>query len=134
MLVPSVRRLVILSIAALSLLAGCGGTPPPAPLAGPGCIGRFDPGTDYFPVRTQFDHATNVTLTYERSYRVLTVKQPFPGGAPESYVLLQCGAPKPRAAAGAGLGTGDRDPGPQPVLRLHHPAADASPTSVPSTS
>jgi len=94
--VPSVGRLAVVVVAALVVLAGCGGAPPVAAPAAAGCITTFDPQTDYFPVKAQFEHATNVTLTYERSYRVLTVKQPFPGGAPESYVLLQCGAPRPQ--------------------------------------
>ena len=92
----SVRRVAATAAVAVVVFAGCGAAPPaPAPPA-PGCITAFDPQTDYFPVKAQFEHATNLTLTYERSYRVLTVTQPFPGGAPESYVLLQCGAPRPQ--------------------------------------
>jgi iron complex transport system substrate-binding protein len=72
----------------------------PAPTAPPAeqradCITGFDPARDYFPVKAEFAHATNVSLRYERSYQVLTIKQPYPGGAPESYVLLRCGAPMP---------------------------------------
>ncbi|MGI5128748.1 ABC transporter substrate-binding protein [Pseudonocardia sp. CA-107938] len=88
-------RLAVSCAAALLALAGCAAAPPVAPPA-PGCVTAFDPQTDYFPVKAQFEHATAVTLDYERSYRVLTVKQPYPGGAPESYVLLQCGAPRPQ--------------------------------------
>jgi iron complex transport system substrate-binding protein len=102
---PPVLRLRALAtcvLGALLLVAGCAApaadapapTHAPAP-AGPGCITDFDPGTDYFPVKTELTYATNVALSYERSYRVLTVQQPFPGGAPASYVLLRCGAPEP---------------------------------------
>jgi iron complex transport system substrate-binding protein len=89
-----VRRLATVCAVVIVVLTGCGAAPP-APAAS-GCITAFDPQADYFPVKAQFEHATNVTLTYDRSYRVLTVKQPFPGGAPESYVLLPCGAPRPQ--------------------------------------
>ena len=67
----------------------------PAAPAGHGCITAFDAATDYFPVKVEPTHATNFSLTYHRSYAVLTVRQPYPGGAPESYVLLRCGAPAP---------------------------------------
>lgn len=61
-----------------------------------GCITKFDPNTDYFPVKQHLKYAKNFTISYHRSYQVLTVKQPTVGGKPESYVLVKCGAPKPR--------------------------------------
>lgn len=95
----NVRWAGLAAIVMLGVVA-CGTAAPPAPAAGgPGCIAGFDAATDYFPVKARFDHAKNVTLTYERSYQVLTIKQPYPGGAPESYVLLRCGAPKPQLPA-----------------------------------
>ncbi|WP_128977755.1 ABC transporter substrate-binding protein [Streptomyces roseicoloratus] len=63
---------------------------------GEGCIEDFDPAEDYFPVKSTVRHAENFTLRYEKSYQVLTVKEPFPKGKPESYVLVKCGAPKPK--------------------------------------
>ncbi|MEJ3655970.1 ABC transporter substrate-binding protein [Actinomycetes bacterium KLBMP 9759] len=85
-----------LAVAALLVLGACAGPPATAPATDrPGCITGFDPAADYFPVKAELAHARNVTLTYQRSYQVLTVRQPFPGGAPESYVLLRCGAPMP---------------------------------------
>ncbi|WP_282697237.1 ABC transporter substrate-binding protein [Streptomyces sp. CC208A] len=63
---------------------------------GEGCIKDFDPAEDYFPVKSTVKHAQNFTLRYEKSYQVLTVKEPFPKGKPESYVLVKCGAPKPK--------------------------------------
>ena len=100
MLVPSVRRLVILSIAALSLLTGCAAPPataPPTPATD--CITGFDPYLDDFPAKVHLDYARNVSVRYAPSYQVLTVAQPYPGGAPQSYVLLRCGAPPPRLPA-----------------------------------
>lgn len=88
------------ALAVVFVTAACAAPVPDAPAApGPGCITGFDPATDYFPVKAQLEHATNFTLTYERSYQVLTMNQPFPGGAPESYVLLRCGAPVPELPA-----------------------------------
>jgi iron complex transport system substrate-binding protein len=59
------------------------------------CITDFRPGTDYFPDKSTVLDATNFTLSYHKSYQVLTVKQPYPHGRPESYVLVRCGAPAP---------------------------------------
>ncbi|MBL7625895.1 ABC transporter substrate-binding protein [Frankia sp. CN6] len=60
-----------------------------------GCLTSFDPDTDYFPVKSTIEVATNVTITYHDSYQVVTVKEPYPDGKPESYVLVRCGAPTP---------------------------------------
>lgn len=59
------------------------------------CIDAFQPGVDYFPEKTTIVYAENFTVEYFDTYKVVTVLQPFPGGAPETYVLLQCGAPEP---------------------------------------
>jgi iron complex transport system substrate-binding protein len=65
-----------------------------------GCVTRFDPNADYFPDKQTLEYATNFTLSYHKSYEVLTVKQPYQGGAPETYVLVRCGAPKPALSGG----------------------------------
>jgi iron complex transport system substrate-binding protein len=81
------------------LLAGCGsGTPTVArPITDDrGCITSFDAGTDYFPDKSALRHAKNFSVRYEKSYQVLTVNEPTPGGKPESYVLVRCGAPDPQ--------------------------------------
>ncbi|WP_240134492.1 ABC transporter substrate-binding protein [Streptomyces sp. MUM 178J] len=92
------------SLLALSLaLTACGGDSAPpaadtkaAESGGDGCIADFDPAKDYFPVKSRVQHAKNFTLRYAKSYQVLTVKEPFPKGKPETYVLVRCGAPKPK--------------------------------------
>ncbi|MGW7298457.1 ABC transporter substrate-binding protein [Streptomyces sp. NPDC054829] len=101
----SVRRFplpmaaAVLTTALALTLTACGDPDAPAgakaqaPQAG--CVKDFDPGTDYFPVKSKVKHARNFTLRYEKSYQVLTVKEPYPKGRPESYVLVKCGAPKP---------------------------------------
>lgn len=60
-----------------------------------GCITDFDANTDYYPVKQTIQYARNFTLSYHKSYQVLTVEQPTAGGKPVSYVLVHCGAPKP---------------------------------------
>lgn len=103
------RGLVLLGALALTAttaLAGCGtdtttGAAPATPVSTPagtgadGCIRDFDPNTDYYPVKQTIEHADNFTLSYHKSYQVLTVEQPTVGGSPVSYVLVKCGAPKP---------------------------------------
>jgi hypothetical protein len=53
------------------------------------CITDFNPDTDYFRDKSKVADATNFTLSYHNSYQVLTVKQPYPNGRPESYVLVR---------------------------------------------
>lgn len=59
------------------------------------CITDFDPSVDYFPDKSEVLDAENFTLTYQNSFQVLTVEEPFPGADPETYVLVKCGAPAP---------------------------------------
>lgn len=104
------RQLLIL-LAALALpLTGCTPQPPaPSPssdaasaasptggaspqLGADGCVTSFDPAADYFPDKVTFSHATGITVEYHGSYKTVTVKEPVQGAAPETYVLVQCGA------------------------------------------
>jgi iron complex transport system substrate-binding protein len=75
--------------------AGCAAHPAAGARPDRDCITDFRPGTDYFPDKSTVVDATNFTLSYHDSYQVLTVKQPYPRGRPESYVLVRCGAPTP---------------------------------------
>ncbi|MFF9013561.1 ABC transporter substrate-binding protein [Streptomyces sp. NPDC014870] len=99
---PDRRRAAAAAFLAVALtLTACGGdvgttADPKTRAEGEGCIKDFDPAKDYFPVKSTMKHAENFTLRYEKSYQVLTVKEPFPKGKPESYVLVKCGAPKPK--------------------------------------
>jgi iron complex transport system substrate-binding protein len=76
--------------------AACAAHPATGARADRDCITDFRPGTDYFPDKSTVVDATNFTLSYHDSYQVLTVKQPYPHGRPESYVLVRCGAPTPK--------------------------------------
>ena len=63
------------------------------------CITDFDPTIDYFPNKTSVTYATGFSIDYFNSYKVITVHTPLPGGAPQTYVLVQCGAPIPTDVA-----------------------------------
>lgn len=58
-----------------------------------GCITSFNSATDYYPVKQQVTFAKTFTISYHRSYQVVTVSPP--GGTAERYLLVHCGAPKP---------------------------------------
>ncbi|OZM76128.1 ABC transporter substrate-binding protein [Pseudonocardia sp. MH-G8] len=88
---PALQALVAaLTAVVVAACAAPAAVPPAAP---PGC----PPAAPAAPV--QLRHATNVTLQDAGDYRVLTVAQPYPGGAPESTVLLPCGEPAPALPA-----------------------------------
>ncbi len=59
------------------------------------CVTAFDPAVDYFPDKVTVEHADGFSVAYFNSYKVVTVDEPFQGGTPETYVLVQCGAPEP---------------------------------------
>lgn len=84
-----------LAIGACSSGSGDGNSPA---LNADGCITDFNADTDYFPDKSTIQDAENFTIEYHNSYQVLTVEQPYPNGAPESYVLVKCGAPQPMLA------------------------------------
>jgi iron complex transport system substrate-binding protein len=60
-----------------------------------GCITDYQADVDYYPVKSEIKYATNFRLSYHDSYQVLTVPQPTEGAAPQTYVLVKCGAPTP---------------------------------------
>jgi len=64
-----------------------------------GCITNFDQSVDYFPEKASLTHAAGFTVEYFNSYKVITVQTPFPGGATQTYLLVQCGAPMPENVA-----------------------------------
>lgn len=80
--------------AAALVAAGCSTATDTEGLASD-CISDFDPTVDYFPDKVEVTEAENFSITYENSYQILTVDEPFPGGDPETYVLVRCGAPEP---------------------------------------
>ena len=63
-----------------------------------GCVDRFDAAADYFPEKATIEDAATFGVEYRKSYKVVTVKEGYPGGPPERYVLVQCGTPPPMLA------------------------------------
>ena len=61
-----------------------------------GCVRTFEATADYFPDKTRLEDAANFSVEYRRSFKVVTVRDANPGGAPAVYVLVQCGTPAPR--------------------------------------
>jgi iron complex transport system substrate-binding protein len=63
-----------------------------------GCIpeGQFSADVDYFPEKASLQYTDGFSIEYHNSYKVLTVKTPWPGAAESvQYALVQCGAPAP---------------------------------------
>ena len=111
----TVRTLLVSSL--LLLLAGCiqpamptattaGAVPTSAPVAEPaaaessnvtdGCITTFDANVDYFPQKAVLTQTDGFVVEYHNSYKVVTVKTPWPGATEGfQYALVQCGAPVP---------------------------------------
>lgn len=91
-LAPALTLALLLAL----VLAGCApGRRSVEPVEPADCIRDFDPATDYFPDKSTVLDAVNFRLEYHRSYQVLTVDRPYPGGKPVSYLLLRCGTPAP---------------------------------------
>ena len=79
----------------------------PSNIAG-GCVGAYQPSRDYFPDKVTVEDAVNFSVTYHRSYKVVSVRDAAGAGPVERYVLVQCGAPAPALAgelAGAQMAT-----------------------------
>ena len=111
-------RPVLLALAATMLLVACGGSGASAPADDAtttatasateaaavdanitdGCVQNPADGTDYFPDKAEFAHATGVSVTYSDTYKVVEVT-PLDAEEPVRYVLHQCGTPEPELDA-----------------------------------
>lgn len=106
-----ISALITLLVAPSLALAGCSGSenkttsgdkPTTSSSANtgssmPGCIKDFDSSKDYFPDKATFSDARGLTVSYHKSYKVVTVKTPSNTSKKETtYVLVQCGAPQPK--------------------------------------
>lgn len=102
---PVKTRLILFAIVCLSLLPALPGLSiaPVAPVMaqGPdtnitdGCVESFDPDVDYFPDKAVVEYSEGFTVEYFNNYKVVTVPEPWVGGEPVEYVLVQCGTPAP---------------------------------------
>jgi iron complex transport system substrate-binding protein len=77
-------------------------TPAPAPAApqptgNPSdCVTNAAPGADLFPDKVVLEKSSAWTITYEKTYKVLTVTDPWRGATTKpTYVLVQCGTKAP---------------------------------------
>jgi iron complex transport system substrate-binding protein len=61
------------------------------------CVDTYDENVDYFPVKSVFDYAEGVSVTYFNNYKVVTVTNAFYDAPAFDYVLVQCGTPAPSA-------------------------------------
>ena len=63
-----------------------------------GCISDFSADVDYFPEKVEIVDADKFTVAYHKHYKVISVQDAYDGAPGFDYVLVQCGAPAPRAA------------------------------------
>jgi iron complex transport system substrate-binding protein len=96
-------------IAASLLAIGCGSVhaPPPrtrqvTPLKSPPvgnfnrtCPDTYNPDWDYFPDKVAFEYSTQLKVSYHRHYKVVNLVPSVHPNMPLSYVLYQCGTPRP---------------------------------------
>ncbi|MCP3961734.1 MAG: ABC transporter substrate-binding protein [bacterium] len=111
-------RLAALLASVLMLLAACGRQPQegapaaeadPKPAleveAGAGnpqiCVDSYDPAVDYFPDKAVPTHARQLRVEYFRHYKMVTLREPWHRAGRElSYLLVQCGTPRPEGFDG----------------------------------
>lgn len=62
-----------------------------------GCVDEPHDGTDYFPDKVEFEHASGLAVEYVGSHKVVEVDTQT-GGEPLRYVLVQCGTEAPDLA------------------------------------
>ena len=89
-------RLVAGTLLAVAALIACRFSPDSTVTAGlqDETPAPFDPALDYFPEKVVFEYAANVSVEYERSFKLLTVA-PTHQRWRFRYLLLQRGAPRP---------------------------------------
>ena len=65
------------------------------------CADVYDPAKDYFPHKAGLQYAESFAIEYFGSYKLVTVRTPWPG-AEEAfrYLLVQCGTPAPEGYEG----------------------------------
>ena len=62
----------------------------------PGCVEEFDAATDYFPDKSDFEHATGVSVEYTNNTKLVEIGRPFKDADKGfSVLLVQCGTEAP---------------------------------------
>jgi iron complex transport system substrate-binding protein len=59
------------------------------------CPDRDVPEWDYFPDKVRFEHSTQLTVSYHRSYKVVDIVPSIRKNVPLRYILYQCGTARP---------------------------------------
>src|SRR6058998_642193 len=96
MLTPRTGGAVLLAALAVLVSSACSSTSGPSANLATGCVKHYDAATDYFPDKAVVTDAVGFRVTYHRNYKVVANTQPSTGSkARLSYVLVQCGTPKP---------------------------------------
>lgn len=97
-----ISAVITLFVASSLALVGCSQSESSGPASSSasaqrGCITHFDASKDYFPDKATFRDARGLTVSYHKFYKVVTVKTPsLTSSKHTTYVLVQCGAPRPK--------------------------------------
>ncbi|WP_264086250.1 ABC transporter substrate-binding protein [Streptomyces marincola] len=89
-------------LALTAALTGCAGTGPGAPedrAAPEGCVTDYAEGRDYFPDKATVEESELWDIAYHGSWKTITLADTEDAaGGDLTYVLYQCGTPRPEAA------------------------------------
>lgn len=96
------KKIVHCAVALLALpvvLSGCGGSGASSePGAVEGCVTDYAEGTDYFPDKSTVEESELWDISYHGSYKTITLTDTENADGDElTYVLYQCGTPRPEA-------------------------------------
>lgn len=83
-----------------AVLAGCGDSGSGAPdrkAKAEGCVDDYTEGRDYFPDKSTVEESELWDIDYHDSYKTITLEDSENAGEKLTYVLYQCGTPKPEA-------------------------------------
>ncbi|MGO1049698.1 ABC transporter substrate-binding protein [Crossiella sp. CA198] len=109
------RLSLALAATSLLLLGACAGAPAAEP-GDAGCARDYEAGRDYFPDKVSAQVSTQWRVEYRQHYKLLKVNAGPKTSleqndtAPRSYVLYQCGTPKPELAGDLAGATAIRVP------------------------
>ncbi|KAI9016736.1 hypothetical protein DFJ74DRAFT_240487 [Hyaloraphidium curvatum] len=87
------RSLLLLAASAAVAAFGAADAAPLTSNVLTGCVAQYDASVDYFPDKVAAAPGDAWTITYQKSYKVLSNP-----AANETYVLYQCGTPEPTVA------------------------------------
>lgn len=96
--ISNMKRLIHLLLI-VGLLFGSAASAQDAANFTEGCVTDYDASVDYFPDKSEVEHAQGFSIEYFNNYKVITVTRPWVGAeTPFTYALVQCGTPAPETA------------------------------------